>query len=92
MVPAPSSSLKEPISTNAIVNPRPMPIPSNAERIGLYFVPLQNVILCNARDCFAHKSKKYWYLLLIMMLGLFWIRSMVIFKYGQTVPYEFYWN
>ena len=63
-----------------------------AERIGLYFVPLQNVILCNARDCFAHKSKKYWYLLLIMMLGLFWIRSMVIFKYGQTVPYEFYWN
>lgn len=63
-----------------------------AERIGLYFVPLQNVILCNERDCFAHKSKKYWYLLLIMMLGLFWIRSMVIFKYGQTVPYEFYWN
>ena len=38
MEPAPKSSRTAPIQTRAKVNPRPMPAPSNAEMIGLFFI------------------------------------------------------
>ena len=38
IVPAPRSSRKEPMSARATVNPSPIPIPSNADRTGPFFM------------------------------------------------------
>lgn len=62
------------------------------ERIGFYFIPLQLVNVDNMSFCVAKKSRKIWYVLILIMLGVVWYREFIVLGYAETYPYKFFWN
>lgn len=56
-------------------------------RIGYYLVPFEMLYLGDIRSCFAKKSKIIWSAFLLFIVVAFWIYSIGIMNYNETIPY-----
>lgn len=61
-------------------------------RIGYYFVPIFiHYQFLNGFN-FKKNSRIIWYLFILSMYVLIWFFTIIVFNYGETVPYLFYFN